>query len=131
MNYDSSASAAFSTEFIVHIHSSKKSKKTPRAVAVIETEPVVDGSAFLVTAACTGGRAGITRVQNSAEAAAIVRQLAVPGGLLSGLCADRTNEAPSFSEARAEQSAAGGATAASRCASTKHHAFSLTPAGTD
>ena len=131
MNYDSFASAAFSTEFIVHIHSSQKSKKTPRAVAVIETEPVVDGSAFLVTAAWTDAVVPITRAQNSAEAAAIVRQLAVPGGLLSGLCADRTNEAPSFSEARAEQSAAGGATAASRCASTKHHAFSLTPAGTD
>ena len=54
MNYDSSASAAFSTEFIVHIHSSKKSKRHRRAVAVIETEPVVDGSAFLVTAAWTG-----------------------------------------------------------------------------
>ena len=121
MNYDSSASAAFSTEFIVHIHSSKKSKRHRRAVAVIEIEPVLDGSAFLVTAAWTDlgcRRAGITRAQNSAEAAAIVRQLAVPGGLLSGLCADRTNEAPSFSEARAEQSAAGGATAASRCAST-------------
>ena len=75
------------------------------------------------------GRVPITRAQNSAEAAAIVRRLAVPGGLLSGLCADRTNDAPSFSEARAEQSAAGGAIAASRCAST--HAFSLTPAGTD
>eukprot|EP00964_Phaeocystis_antarctica_P020832 scaffold11526_cov79-Phaeocystis_antarctica.AAC.1 len=71
------------------------------------------------------GRVPITRAQNSAEAAAIVRQLAVPGGLLSGLCADRTNEAPSFSDARAEQSAAGGATAASRCAFT--YAFSLTP----
>ena len=68
MNYDSSASAAFSTEFIVHIHSSKKSKKTRRATAVIETEPVVDGSAFLVTAAWTGAVVPITRAQNSAEA---------------------------------------------------------------
>eukprot|EP00964_Phaeocystis_antarctica_P011376 scaffold6297_cov79-Phaeocystis_antarctica.AAC.2 len=126
MNYDSSASAAFSTEFIVQIHSSKKSKRHRRAVAVIETEPVVDGSAFLVTRHCGLDGCPITRAQSSAEAAAIVRQLAVPGGLLSGLCADRTNEAPSFSEARAEQSAAGGATAASRCAST--YAFSLTPA---
>eukprot|EP00964_Phaeocystis_antarctica_P024555 scaffold13757_cov73-Phaeocystis_antarctica.AAC.1 len=108
MNYDSSASAAFSTEFIVHIHSSKKSKRYRRAVAVIETGPVVDGSAFLVTAAWTGADHEVA--QNSAEAAAILRQLAVPGGLLSGLCADRTNEAPSSSEARAEQSAAGGAT---------------------
>ena len=66
-----------------------------------------------VTAAWTGADHEVA--QNSAEAAAILRQLAVPGGLLSGLCADRTNEAPSFSEARAEQSAAGGATAASRC----------------
>ena len=53
MNYDSSASAAFSTEFIVHIHSSKKSKRHRRAVAVIEGK---GGRRWvrLVTAAWTG-----------------------------------------------------------------------------